>query len=139
MYATGLHRASQRIWNFILDTDMHNTHLYPHTLINSTQVSDFNDDLVRNGEDAKDPSKLGYFLINGHLVPFLFLKKLEVEFTRSVIYEPDCILSAEDIFSEFFLLSLDSQEREVLMPCVLLIIARGGFPLNLFAEIDDAY
>ena len=114
---------------------MNKTNLYPATRLNAAFVEDRNDDLVRSGEEPKDPSRLGYFLIKDRLVPFVFLERLEEELDNSVIYEPGFVLSAEVIFGHLFLQSLDELERDVLMSCVLLVIERGGFPVNLFADI----
>jgi len=114
---------------------MNKTNLYPATLLNAAFVADRNDDLVRSELEPKDHSRLGYFLINGLLVPFLFLEKIERDLDRCDGYEPGCVLSAEDLFSLSFLQSLDAQERDVLMPCVLMVIERGGFPVNMFADI----
>ncbi len=109
--------------------------LYPSVPLNAAYVEEGNEDSVRNGIEIKDPDRLGYFLIDGHLVPFLFLEKLDAELDSCDGHEPDRVLSAPDLFSERFLASLDPDEREVLMPCVLMLIEWGCLPINLYAEI----
>jgi hypothetical protein len=48
-----------------------------------------------------------------------------------------CNYKVTDIFSGEFLDSLNADERELLMPVVLQLIARGDFPLCIWTDGQD--
>lgn len=75
----------------------------------------------------------GYTLIDGHLVPEIFIQCVQEELSEHH-FEYGQVLCEDCMFESDFLDSLDHHERAVLMPVVLILVARGDLGLNLWTE-----
>ena len=71
----------------------------------------------------------GYTIINDCLVPDSFLDRIEFDLAFSVINYGE-VLSPRDLLGEETWLDFDDNEREVLAPCILLLIEDGRIELN---------
>lgn len=112
------------------------TTLFASVNCNAGFVQSMSQQAVANGLSEIALPNCGFVLVGKKLVPYAFLTRLQDQLSGSNFqYGP--VLDEAVIFDEEFLLSLDPDEREVLMPCVLILIERGDFGLNLFASVDE--
>lgn len=112
------------------------TNLYPTTHINPAYVHMMAEEAATNGYKSIVQENCGYVLVGKNLVPYTFLNRLQ-HIVGHHTFEYGLVLSEATIFGDEFLQSLDQEEREVLMPCVLMLIERGGFEVNLFESDDE--
>lgn len=112
------------------------TNLYPCSHYEIQGFEDLVREAAANGYKEILPDCTGYVLVNNLLVPFNFVERVAKEIA-GVQFQNDCVLSADAIFGTGFLQSLDEDERKVLMPCVLLLIERGDFELNVFESEEE--
>jgi len=113
-----------------MNTNM--TNLFPTTLCNASLVEEMTEAGLANGYVTPEREHCGYALINDRLVPETFIQRVMAEFDECV-FDYGVVLSKEHLFDAEFLESLDEFEHQVLMPVVLLLVARDKFPLNLWA------
>lgn len=112
------------------------TNLYPSVLCEASMVEDTTETGNSNGYRTPPPEHCGYSLINDHLVPEIFIQRV-VDHIAGTVFEYDCTLSKEVIFSAEFLASLDECENAVLMLVLLEVIARDDFEVNLWAAYEQ--
>ncbi len=112
------------------------TNLYPATGINAAYIQMMAEEAAANGYKDIVQQNCGYVLVNKRLVPYTFLARVKKEVKRHT-FEYGCVLSEAIIFGDEFLQTLDKDERKVLMPCVLMLIERGDFEVNLFESDDE--
>ncbi len=112
------------------------TNLYPCSHYEAEHVKDIAEEAAANGYKEILPELTGYVLVNKRLVPFTFVERVKNEIW-GMQFEYRCVLSEVTIFGTEFLQTLDQDEREVLMPCVLMLIERGDFAVNLFESDDE--
>lgn len=112
------------------------TNLYPATEINPAYVQTMAEETAANGYKDIVQGNCGYVLVGKNLVPYTFLTRVQHIVEQST-FEYGLVLSEASIFDDGFLKSLDKDEREVLMPCVLMLIERGDFEVNLFESNDE--
>ncbi|MBK9440753.1 MAG: hypothetical protein IPN53_05300 [Comamonadaceae bacterium] len=81
--------------------------------------------------------RLGFHLIDGILVPYSFVRKVEHELSNDRL---NCfkVTNVLDLFSHTFLESLTPLEMKVLGGCVLLLIEKGFVPFSLVDEKEAA-
>ena len=89
------------------------------------------------GQRFTEDGNYGYVLINGHLVPYSFISRLEDEL-GGAFYEYNEVYSLEDIFGTKFLESLTSNELKVLGGCMLILIEKGDFWICDDIDNDEA-
>jgi hypothetical protein len=107
------------------------SNLFPSTSCNAAYVDMMAEEAKANGYKEVVLEKCGYVLVNRRLVPYTFLERVQNQI-EGANFEYGLVLAEADIFSEDFLRSLCPEAREVLMPCVLILIERGDFELNFF-------
>lgn len=107
------------------------SNLFPSTHCNREYVEGMDEETAANGYKEIHPDQTGYALVNKRLVPFTFVNRVKNEL-EGIQFEYGFVMNERQIFSDAFLKSLDKDERKVLMPCVLILIERGDFELNLF-------
>lgn len=109
---------------------------FPSTQCESSFVDAMRTEGDANGYVTPASKLLGYTLVNGILVSETFFQRALADIGASVFnYGP--VLSATEIFSAHFLESLDATEKEILMPVVLQLVARGDFPLHIWNFVGD--
>ena len=112
------------------------TKLYGSTSCNADYIADMAEEAAANGYKAVLPDKCGYILVAQRLVPWTFLSRLQGELDGHQ-FEYGAVLSETTVFRAGFMQSLTADERDVLMPCVLVLIERGDFGLNFFAANEE--
>ena len=112
------------------------SNLFPSTGCNPAYVQMMAREAAANGCKDIVQENCGYVLVGKNLVPYPVLARVKKALEDST-FEYGCVLSEATIFDAEFLLSLDPDEREVLMPCVLMLIERGDFGVNLFESADE--
>lgn len=112
------------------------TNLYPCSHYEAEHVEYMAEEAAANGYKEILPELTGYVLVNKRLVPFTFVERLK-NAIKGKQFEYRCVLSEVSIFGDEFLQSLDKEEREVLLPCALMLIERGDFEVNLFESDDE--
>ncbi len=109
------------------------TNLYPSTACDPAFVSEMQTEGLASGYVMPPPEHCAFTLISDCLVPETFIQRVMREIA-SFDLDYGFVLSKESLFSGEFLESLDEQERIVLMPVVLLLVARDAISLNLWAS-----
>jgi hypothetical protein len=89
------------------------------------------------GGNATPPQSLGFFLVNGTLVPKAFLEELESQLSGARLNCFD-VTRASDLFEPYFLETLSAIELSVLGDCVLFLIERGCVPISLTVNVKEA-
>ena len=112
------------------------TTLFPSTSLNADYIEVMARETAANEYKEILPEKCGYVLVNKRLVPYPFLDRLKTELD-GINFQYGFVLNERVLFKDAFLKTLDSDEREVLMPCVLILIERGDFEVNLFESTDE--
>ena len=112
------------------------TNLYPSTRCNAEYIEMMAKEAAQNDYKEIRPEKSGYVLVNKRLVPYTFLERLRSQLDGAN-FDYGFVLSESAIYDDKFLHSLCPDEREVLMPCTLILIERGEFYLNLFELTDE--
>jgi hypothetical protein len=83
------------------------------------------------------PQGLGFFLVNGTLVPKSFLEDVESQL-QSVRLNCFDVTQVADLFEPEFLDTLSANELRVLGDVVLVLIDRGCVPISLIANAKEA-
>lgn len=117
--------------NIFLDFEMTNISLFPSVSVESSYIATHQREAFANGYDMPPAEHCGYTLIDGHLVPETFIQCVQEELNEHH-FEYGQVLSEDCMFERDFLDSLDDHERSVLMPVVLILVARGDLGLNLW-------
>lgn len=89
------------------------------------------------GDSITAPHGLGFFLVNGTLVPKPFLEEVESQL-QSVRLNCYDVTQVSDLFEPEFLDTLSATELSVLGDCVLVLIDKGSVPISLIAKAKDA-
>lgn len=112
------------------------TSLYNSTYCNKNYV----DDMVETAEDCgyKEiiSENCGYVLVDKNLIPITFIQRVQAQLDQ-MVFNYGFVLNESSIFTPRFLDSLDVHERKVLMHCVLILIERGNFGVNLHGDDDE--
>ena len=109
---------------------------FPSALCEASYISYMREEGDANGYVTPANSLLGYMLINDVLVSETFAQ-LVLEDIGVADFDYRCNYKVTDIFSDDFLNSLEADERELLMPVVLQLIARGKFPLCIWTDPEN--
>lgn len=112
------------------------TNLYPCSRYTAEHIEFIAKKAAANGYQNNLPELSGYVAVDKFLVPFSFVERVAKEL-NGMQYEYGQVLSETFIFENEFLRTLDADEHEVLLPCVLMLIARGDFDVQLFASDDE--
>ncbi|SFC17591.1 hypothetical protein SAMN05216344_110124 [Polaromonas sp. OV174] len=112
------------------------TNLFPSTKCNAGYIEMMAETAAADGYKKIVPEKFGYVLVNKRLVPYTFLERMKNDID-GIGFEYGSVLSEAVIFSDQFLCSLCPDEREVLMPCLLILIERGDIDLNVLELTDE--
>ena len=107
------------------------TKLFSSSHCNTKYVKGMAEEAAANGYKEIHPDQTGYVIVNKRLVPFTFVNRVKNELD-GINFEYGFVLNERELFSYSFLKSLDNDERKVLMSCVLILIERGDFEVNLF-------
>ena len=113
-----------------------NTTQYKSVQLNADYVEGMAKEGATRGLTTIEPEESGYVLVQERLVPFTFIELVKAELLYS-FFEYGCVLSESILFDDAFLQSLTDDERAVLMPCVLMLIERGEFGVNVFETSEE--
>lgn len=112
------------------------TNPFPSTQLEWSFVDEMRTEGDAHGYVTPATKQLGFTLIHDRMVSETFFQRALADIGESVFdYGP--VLSATDIFSAHFLESLDTTEKEILMPVVLQLVSRGDFPLHIWNIVGD--
>ena len=75
-------------------------------------------------ENYDQRDQYGYVLVEGHLVPYTFFGRLHDHISNNNFKYGD-VISIEEICGREFLESLNDSERQVVEPCLLILIENG--------------
>lgn len=112
------------------------TNLFPSTRCNAEYIGLMAELAAADGYKKIVPEKYGYVLVGKRLVPYTFLERMKNDID-GIGFEYGSVLSEATTFSDQFLCSLRPDEREVLMPCLLILIERGDMDLNVLELTDE--
>lgn len=105
------------------------TKLYPSVASNATYMAEMVECAPGTEDDYYCRGDCGYWLINGTLVPFSFLDKVQHALRNTMLTYCE-VVKVTDLFPSSFLTSLDTTEKAVLGACALLLIERGDMAMN---------
>lgn len=90
-----------------------------------------------SGDYATAPKGLGFFLINGTLVPNTFIEQVESQL-HSVRLNCFDVITVTELFKPEFLDTLSANELSVLGDAVLVLIEKGVIALDLTVNVKGA-
>ncbi len=89
------------------------------------------------GDRYTAPQGLGFFLINGTLVPKTFVENVESQLSGSRLNCFD-VTRVSDLFEPYFLETLSTKELRVLGDVVLVLIDKGCVAISLVDNSKEA-
>lgn len=112
------------------------TNLYPCASYTAEHIEFIAKEAAAQGGKNNLPELSGYVAVDTFLVPFSFVRRVANEVTgKTYIYGE--VFREDLLFNDKFLRTLDSDEHEVLLPCVLMLIERGEFDVQLLESDDE--
>ena len=107
--------------------------LYKSATCNAATLAELVDDIPEQAAPMAAYGAVGYYAIDGHLVPYSFIDRL-ADHLVDFVFDYDVVLSPREMVGDEFWEDLDQAEREILVPCLLLLVERGQFPVVFHAE-----
>lgn len=104
--------------------------IYPSTVCVGYDFNNRNQEELWASVPVIPPDEHRFTLIDGILVSAEFINRVHKQW-GGISYACVGVLTEEDIFYGDFARKLPPAERKVLMPVVLLLMARGAFPLQV--------
>ena len=113
--------------NHFLEYKM-NLNLYPSANCDEATLAELIDQIPGQADHIGAHGVCGYYAIDGHMVPYSFIDRL-ADHLSDFVLDYDMVHSARDTVSDEFWDDLTQAERDVLAPCLLLLVERGQFPV----------
>lgn len=89
------------------------------------------------GDNDTAPKGLGFFLVNGTLVPKTFVEEVESQLSGARLNCFD-VTRVSDLFEPYFLETLSAKELRVLGDVVLVLIDKGCVAISLTVNVKEA-
>jgi hypothetical protein len=101
--------------------------MFKNSIFRSVDLVDFR--ILREGDTPAPKGSFGYVLIDGEFVPYEFIARIKANLSKQP-KQYESSIDAESFVNRAFWLSLSISERELVAPCLIILMERGDIYLR---------